>query len=168
MLTSEVEDVDELSYEAPGGPHSPSQPITEPQHKLKKWSRVRIDDLTIKLAAHEEMYQETMKLLEREEEKLKEQRKQAGGSTTKSKKLVQDMFELNALKQFNSLRIEYHRKKAQNPSSTLCPSLKASTAIAKRLGKSNYAQRLQEKVTYLHRVGELQTPKQGKIGRAHV
>jgi len=113
------------------------------------------------------MYQEIAKVLEREEGKLNKKRKQAGGSTTKSKKLVRDTFELDALKQFNNLRIEYHRKKAKNPNLKLCPPIKASTMIASRLGKSDYyARRLREKLTYLHRVGELQTSKQGK-GATH-
>lgn len=120
-----------------------------------------------KLAAHEQTYQEIMKALEHEEGRLNERRKKAGGSIVKSKKLVQDTFELNALKQFNDLRIEYHRKQAKNPNLKLSPSLEASTTIARRLGKSNYyARRLRERSTYLHRVGELQTSKQGK-GATH-
>jgi len=49
----------------------------------------------------------------------------------------------------------------------LCPSLKASTTVARQLGKTDYyARRLREKLMYLHRVGKLQTLKQGK-GAAH-
>ena len=106
-------------------------------------------------------------VLDREERKLDEQRKRVGGNGRKSKKLVQDTFELCALKQFNSLRIEYHRKKAKKPSLKLSPSIDASTTIARRLGKSDYyARRLRQKLKYLHQVGELQTSKRGK-GAAH-
>lgn len=123
------------------------------------------DEQVSKLAAHEQTYQEIAKVLEREDRKLNERRKRAGCSSNKSKKLVRDTFELHALKQFNNLRIEYHRKKAKNPNLKLCPSLKASTTIAKQLGKTDYyARRLRERLTYLHQVGELQTSKQGKGG----
>ena len=85
----------------------------------------------------------------------------------KSKKLIQDTFELNALKQFNDLLIKCHRKKAKNPNLKLFPSLEASTVIAKRLGKSDYyGRRLRERSAYLHRVGELQSARQGK-GAVH-
>ena len=119
------------------------------------------------LVTHEQTYQEIMKALEREEKRLNERKKQAGGSGSKSKKLIQDIFELQALKQFNKLRIEYHRRKAKNPDLKLCPSIEASTVIARRFGKTDYyARRLRERLAYLHRVGELQTLKQGK-GAAH-
>lgn len=159
-------DVDH-SIEPCGGLHPPPLSASEVPHELRKGAKSKADDLNDKLAAHEQMYREIMKALEREEGRLNERRKKAGGSIVKSKKLVQDTFELNALKQFNNLRIEYHRKKAKNPNLKLCPSLEASTTIARRLGKSNYyARRLRERSTYLHRVGELQTSKQGK-GAAH-
>lgn len=90
-----------------------------------------------------------------------------GGSSVKSKKLIQETFELHALKRFNNLRIEYHRKKAKNPKLKLSPSLDASATIAKQLGKTDYyARRLREKLVYLQRVGELQTLRQGK-GAVH-
>ena len=121
----------------------------------------------VELATHEQIYRETAKLLDREEGRLKERRKQAGGNSIKLRKIVQDTFELNALKQFNNLRIEYHRKKAKNSSLKLGPSLEASIMVARRLGKTDYyARRLREKSAYLHRVGELQASKQGK-GAAH-
>lgn len=70
--------------------------------------RVKADVLLNNLVAHEQTYQEIVKTLEREEKRLNERKKQAGGSGSKSKKLIQDIFELQALKQFNKLRIEYH------------------------------------------------------------
>ena len=72
---------------------------------------VEMGDSPDKLAAHEQMYQEIAKVLEYEEGKLNGRRKWAGSNSGKSKKLVQDTFELQALKQFNDLWIEYHRKK---------------------------------------------------------
>lgn len=165
LLTSAVEV--NHSIEATEGLDPPLQSVTEAPRESRKGTNAKTDDSNDKLAAHEQTYREIMKILEREEGKLNGRRKQAGSSTTKLKKLVQDTFELNALKQFNNLRIEYHRKKAKNPNLKLCPSLKASTTIARRLGKSDYyARRLREKSTYLHRVGELQTSKQGK-GATH-
>ena len=140
-------------------PQSAAEPLCEPMESTKAMAE--------RLVVHEQMHWEMTKILEHEEGKLNERRKRVGGSTTKSKKLVQDTFELNALKQFNNLRIEYHQKKAKNPNLKLCPSLEASTTVARQLGKSDYyAQRLREKLTYLHQVGELQTLKQGK-GAVH-
>lgn len=161
-----VTEVDHL-IEAAGGLHQPSQSVTEVPRNLENGTKAKANDLNDKLAAHEQMYQGIMKALEREEGKLNERRKQAGGSIVKSKKLVQDTFELNALKQFNNLWIEFHRKKAGNPNLKLCPSLKASTTIARQLRKSDYyARKLRERSMYLHRVGELQASRQGN-GAAH-
>ena len=86
-----------------------------------------MDGLNVKLAAYEQIYRETAELLDHEEGRLKEKRKQAGGNSIKLRKVVQDTFELNALKQFNNLRIEYQRKKAENSSLKLGPSLKAGS-----------------------------------------
>ena len=159
-------DVDD-PLEATGLSDSPRQSLAQPQRNSTKGSGAEADEQAERLAAHEQTYQEIAKVLEREDGKLNERRKRAGCNSSKSKKLVQDTLELHALKQFNNLRIEYHRKKAKNPNLKLCPSLKASTTIAKQLGKTDYyARRLREKLTYLHRVGELQTSKQGK-GGAH-
>lgn len=153
--------------EVTGQSYPPRQPVAEPPHDSVDGPEAKVDELADKLAAHEQTYQEIAKVLDREEGKLNERRKRAGGNSVKSKKLVKDTFELHALKQFNNLRIEYHRKKAKNPKLKLSPSLKASTTIARRLGQSDYfARRLREKLVYLHRVGELQISRQGK-GAAH-
>ena len=146
--------------EATGALYLHPQPATQFPHKFARGSGSGAND---SLAAHEQTYQEITTVLEREERRLNEQRKQAGGNSKKLKKLVQDTLDLCTLKQFNSLLIEYHWKKAKNPSLKLCPSLDASTVIAKRLGKSDYyARRLREKVKHLHQVGELQILKRGK------
>lgn len=145
----------------------PSPPIKIPQRESTGGLKTQEDDVVDTLAAHEQTYREIVKILEREEGKLNGRRKQACGSAMKLKKLIRDTFELNALKQFNSLRIEYHRRKAANTKLKMCPALKASTVIATRLGKSDhYARRLREKSTYLHWVGEMQISKQGK-GATH-
>ena len=145
----------------------PPRSVAEPLCGSRKGWQTKADDSRAKLEAHERMHREITETLEREERKLNGKRKRVGGSTTKLKKLIRDTFELNALKQFNDLRIEYHRKKARHPNLKLCPSLDASTAISRRLGKSDYyARKLRERSSYLHRVGELQVPKQGK-GGAH-
>ena len=75
------------------------------------------DELTV----HEQTYQEIMKILECEEQKLNKRRKQVGSSSSKLKKLIQDMFKLCALKQFN----------ARKPNLKLCPSLNASITIVR-------------------------------------
>ena len=67
-----------------------------------------------------------MKILEHEEWKLNERRKQVGSSSSKLKKLIQDMFKLCTLKQFNGLWIENHWKKAKKTNLKLCPSMQAS------------------------------------------
>ena len=162
-----VKDFEDPVIEAAGGSRLPLQSVTGLQHESTGGLDVETGDSPDKLAAHEQTYQEITKVLEREEGKLNERRKRAGSNSSKSKKLVQDTFELQALKQFNDLRIEYHRKKVKNPNLKLCPSFKASTVIARRLGKTDYyARRLREKLGYLHRVGELQASKQGK-GTTH-
>jgi len=159
-------DVDE-PLDATGTSYSPRQSFTQLPRNPTKGSQVIVDEQAAKLAAHEHTYEEIAKLLGREDGKLNERRKQAGCNRNKSKKLIQDSFELQALIQFNDLRIEYHRKKANNPKLKLCPSLDAGTTIARQLGKTDYyARRLREKLAYLHRVGELQTSKQG-MGAAH-
>ena len=163
---SSVTDVEDL-VKATGESHAPPQPVTELPHELEKESGTEVNNSADELAVHEQTYREIVKILEREERKLNERRKQVGSSSSKSKKLVQDMFELCALKQFNSLWIENHRKKARKPNLKLCPSLDASITIARRNGKTEYyARRLREKLKYLHRVGELQTSKQGR-GATH-
>ena len=155
-------DIEEL-IEMTDGLCPPPRSVAELLPASTDEQRVKADVLLDNLVAHEQTYQEIVKTLEREEKRLNERKKQAGGSGSKSKKLIQDIFELQALKQFNKLRIEYHRKKAKNPNLKLCPSVDASTVIARRFGKTDYyARRLREKSTYLHRVGELQTVKQGK------
>ena len=148
-----------------------SQPPPQPAETLScgstTGSKSNSDGSAEKLTALEQKYQETVKALEREERRLNERRKHSSGSTTKLKKLVQDAIELNALKQFNDLQIEHHRRKAKNPHLKLCPSLDASMTIARRLGRTNYyARRLREKLAHLYRVGELQVSKQGK-GAVH-
>ena len=126
-----------------------------------------VNDLVGGLVVHKQMYQEITMVLECEERKLNERRKRAGGNSKKSTNLVQDTLKLCALKQFNDLWIKYHQKNTKKLSLKLCPSLNASTAIAKWLGKLDYyTRRLGKKLKYLHQVGELQTSKWGK-GAAH-
>ena len=72
-------DVDD-PIEVAGPSHSPRQSPAEPPCNSAKGSKVKANELAEKLAAHEEMYQEIVKVLEREDGKLNERRKQAGGS----------------------------------------------------------------------------------------
>ena len=147
--------------------HIPPRSGAEPSRGSGKGQQVEVGVSRVTLEVHEQTHQEIMETLEREERKLKEKQKQVGGSTTKLKKLIQDTFELNALKQFNDLWIKYHWKKARNRNLKLSPSIEASTVITRRLGKSDYyARRLCERSSYLHWVGELQVSKQG-TGAAH-
>ena len=140
--------------------------VVEPSRWSGKSRQVDSGSPRAELEAHEQMHQEIGEALEREERKLNERRKRVGGGT-KLKRLIQDTLELNALKQFNNLQVEYHRKKARNPNLKLHPYHEASTAIARRMGKSDYyARKLRERLSYLYRVGELQVSKQGK-GATH-
>ena len=158
----------ERSITAAGETHPPPPSIGNPRREPMQGSKRKADHLADNLATHEQTHREIMRALEHEERKLNERRKRAGGNTTKLKKIIQEGFELNALKQFNDVRIGLHRKKVKNPNLKLCPSLRASTTIARQFGKSNYfARKLREKSTHLYRVGELQTSKQGK-GGAHL
>ena len=134
---SSVTDVKDL-VKATGVSHTPPQPVTELPHELEKESGTEVNNSADELAVHEQTYWEIVKILEREERKLNERRKQVGSSSSKSKKLVQDMFELCVLKQFNSLWIENHQKKARKPNLKLCPSLDASITITRRNGKTEY------------------------------
>jgi hypothetical protein len=157
----------EQLIEVTGEAHPPPQPNENPQHESTQGLKTKGDALADRLAVHEQTHQEIAKVLEREEKKLDERRKQAGGNTIKLKRITRDVIELNALKQFNNVRFEYQRKKVKDPNLKLCPSLKASTVIARRFGKTDYyARSLREKSAYLHRVGELQISKRGK-GAAH-
>ena len=146
---------------------SSPQPAQKSPRESAKGSKAGGDHLADQLAVDEQTHQELARVLEREEKKLNERRKHVGGNTTKSKRLVEDTLELNALKQFNDLRIEYQRRRSKNGKSKLSPSIEASVAISRRLGRSQYfARKLRQKLFYLHRVGELQMSKQGK-GAAH-
>jgi hypothetical protein len=158
----------ECSIETTDEPDQPREPAATPPREQTKASNRKADRLMEDLVTHEVEYQEISEALKREEEKLNERRKRAGGSVAKSKKLVEDTFELDALKRFNELRIKYHRVNAKKPNlKKRSPSLEASTVIAKRLGKSDhYARRLREKLAYLRRVGELQISRRGK-GATH-
>ena len=128
----------ECSIDLTVDPNRPREPATKPPHERVKGLNVKAGCLAEDLVTHEVECQEILKALEREEGKLNERRKRAGGSVAKSKKLVEDTFELDALKKFNELRIKYHRMNAKNPNlKKRSPSLEASTVIAKRLGKSD-------------------------------
>lgn len=129
-----VEDLTEATGESEVHPQS----TTEIPCEFTRGLEMEADDAVGGLVAHEQTYQEITVVLEREERKLNERRKQAGGNSKKSKKLVQDTLELCALRQYNNLWIEYHRKKAKKPLLKVRPSLDASTAIVKWLGKSDY------------------------------
>jgi hypothetical protein len=157
----------EQSIEVTGVVHQSSRLSENLQYESTQGLKAKADTLADRLAVHEQTHQEIAKVLEREEKKLDERRKQAGGNIIKLKRITRDIIELNALKQFNNVRIEYQRKREKDPNLKLCPSLKASTVIARQFGKSKYyARSLREKSAYLHRVGELQISKRGK-GAAH-
>lgn len=148
-------------------PNPSPWPVEKRLGESRKTSTTKTDDPCGILTVHEQKYQDIAKALEREEARLTERQKKLGGNSAKLKRHIQETFDLNAMKQFNDLQIEYQRKKAKNPTLKLRPSLDASTTIARRFGKSDYyAKRLRGKLSHLHQVGELQVSRQGK-GAAH-